>query len=197
MTARPTLGRYYADVPNRLVGYLIDLLILSILAVIVAIVVSLLFGPIVDIDLSTDPRVSVDEWLALLSGVLATAVGAVYFVGSWKRSGGTPGQRWLRMGLGTEADGATISVRQGVVRWALLVLPISLEASITPVVSGTLDTLVVLALVVWYLYLLVSTARHPKKQGLHDRVAHTVVTKVGQVVPWPAPTDQEPDAVVR
>ena len=104
MTARPTLGRYYADVPNRLVGYLIDLLILSILAVIVAIVVSLLFGPIVDINLSSDPRVSVDEWLALLSGVMATAVGAVYFVGSWKRSGGTPGQRWLRMGLGTEAD---------------------------------------------------------------------------------------------
>ena len=82
-------------------------------------------------------------------------------------------------------------------RASIMGLPISLEASITPVVSGTLDTLVVLALVVWYLYLLVSAARHPRKQGLHDRVAHTVVTKVGQVVPWPAPTDPELDAVVR
>ena len=197
MTVRPNVGRYYADVPNRLVGYLIDLLILSVLALIVAIVVSLLFGPIVDVDLSTDPRISINEGLALLNGVLATAVGAAYFVGSWKRSGGTPGQRWLRMTVGAEADGATISIRRGLIRWALLVLPISLEASITPIVSGTLDTLVVLALVVWYLYLVVSTGRDPKKQGLHDRVAHTVVTKVGQVVPWTAPTDPEPDAVVR
>lgn len=191
------MGRYYADVPNRLVGYVIDLLILSIIALVVAIVVSLLFGPIVDIDLSTDPRISVNEGLALLSGALSTALGAVYFVGSWRRSGGTPGQRWLRMAVGAEDDGATIGVRQGLIRWALLVLPISLEASITPVVSGTFDTLVVLALIVWYVYLLVSTARHPAKQGLHDRLAHTVVTKVGLVVTWPAPTDPEPDAVVR
>jgi len=184
-------------VPNRLVGYVIDLLILSLIALVVAIVVSLLFGPIVDIDLSADPRISVNEGLALLNGALATALGAVYFVGSWRRSGGSPGQRWLRMAVGAEADGATISVRQGVVRWALLVLPISVEASITPIAAGTLDSLVVLALIVWYVYLLVSTARHPAKQGLHDRVAHTVVTKVGQVVTWPEATDPEQDAVVR
>src|SRR4029078_3574584 len=98
---------------------------------------------------------------------------AVYFVGSWRRSGGSPGQRWLRMAVGAEADGATISVRQGVVRWALLVFPISVEASIKPIAAGTPDSLVVLALIVWYVYLLVSTARHPAKQGLHDRVAHT------------------------
>ena len=73
--------------PNRLVGYVIDLLILSILAFVCAVVVSVLFGPIVEIDLSTDPRVTLNQGLALLNGALATAVGAVYFVGSWRRCG--------------------------------------------------------------------------------------------------------------
>ena len=183
--------------PNRLVGYIIDLLILSILAFVCAVVVSVLFGPIVEIDLSTDPRVTLNQGLALLCGALATAVGAVYFVGSWRRWRATPGQRLLRMTIGTESDGGTITYRQGLIRWAVLVLPLSVQSSITSVISGTLDAILLLVLSAWYVYLLVSTARHPAKQGFHDRLAHTVVTKVGLSVPWENDAEREPGAVVR
>ena len=76
-------------------------------------------------------------------------------------------------------------------------LPLSVQSSITSVISGTLDAILLLVLTAWYVYLLVSTARHPAKQGFHDRLAHTVVTKVGLSVPWENDAEREPGAVVR
>lgn len=191
------VGLYYADVPNRLVGYLLDIVILTILSFVGAVIISVIFGPVVTIDVSADPRVGVDQGLALLNGALGTIISAVYFVGSWRRFRGSPGQRLLRMEIGAEADGVTITYRQGVVRWLLIGLPLSLEASLTPVISGSADALLILVLLVWYLVLLVGTARNPAKQGLHDRLAHTAVTKMARAVPWAGGTDLEQGAVVR
>jgi RDD family protein len=193
----PDVGRYYADVPNRLVGYLVDIVFLTILSFVGAVIISVLFGPVVTIDLSTDPRVSLDQGLALLNGALGTVVSAVYFIGTWRRLRGSPGHRLLRMRIGAEADGGVVTYRQGVVRWLLIGLPLCLEASLTPVISGSADALLILALLAWYVVLLVGTARNPEKQGLHDRLAHTVVTKVGRVVPWAGEPDLERGAVVR
>ena len=76
-------------------------------------------------------------------------------------------------------------------------LPLCIEASLTPLIAGSADALLILALFVWYVFLLVSTARNPAKQGLHDRLAHTVVTKVARAVPWAERADREQGAVVR
>ncbi len=193
----PDVGRYYADVPNRLVGFLVDLLILTILAFVGAVTISVLFGPVVRIDLSTDPRVELNQGLALMNGALSTIISAVYFIGTWRRLRGSPGHRLLRMRIGAEADGLPITYRQGVVRWLLIGLPLCLEASLTPVITGSADALLILALLVWYVVLLISAARNPAKQGLHDRLAHTVVTKVGRVVPWAEEADLGQGSVVR
>ena len=191
------IGLYYADVPNRLVGYLVDVVVLTILSFLGAVVISVIFGPVVTIDVSADPRVSLDKGLALLNGALGTIISAVYFIGTWRRLRGSPGQRLLRMEIGAEADGAAITYRQGVVRWLLIGLPLSVEAALTPVISGSVDALLILALLVWYVVLLVSMARSPAKQGLHDRLAHTAVTKAALAVPWAGVPDLEQGAVVR
>lgn len=193
----PDAGWYYADVPNRLVAYLVDIVFLTILSFIGAVIISVLFGPVVTIDLSTDPRISFDQGLALLNGALSTIISAAYFIGTWRRLRGSPGHRLLRMRIGAEGDGGVVTYRQGVVRWLLLGLPLCLEASLTPVISGSADALLILGLLVWYLVLLVGMARNPAKQGLHDRLAHTVVTKEGRVVPWGEGSDLERGAVVR
>ena len=46
------------------------------------------------------------------------------------------------------------------------------------------DLLFDLPVVAWYAVLLVSVARSPTKQGLHDRAAGTAVVKQARLVSW-------------
>jgi uncharacterized RDD family membrane protein YckC len=184
-----TLGSVYADVPNRLIGYLVDAIVLTFLALVGAVVLSVLFGPVVTFDLSADPNVSVDTGLALADAVLSTAIGLVYFVGTWRRYRGSPGHRALGMRISAEDGGGSITVAQGVVRWLFIGLPLGVEATASVALEGRVDTLLLVALVAWYLVLSISTARDPRKQGIHDRVAGTVVTKSARPVPPAGPVD--------
>jgi hypothetical protein len=59
-------------------------------------------------------------------------------------------------------------------RWAFLFGP-SVLNSLFPV-GGGLGALVSLVILVYYIYLLYSTATDPRKQGLHDKQANTLVT---------------------
>lgn len=173
--------RFYADVPNRLIGYLVDAILLTVLAFVGAVALSLLFGPVVTIDLNADPNVSVDTGLAFADAVLSTVIGAVYFAGSWMRFRGSPGHRLLGMRIGGE-DGERISLRQGLMRWAFIGLPLGAQAMASLALDGLVDAVLLLVLFVWYLVLAIGTARDPRKQGLHDRVAGTVVTKAASPV---------------
>lgn len=192
-----TVARYYADVPNRLVGYLIDIVFLTVLSFVGAVIISVLFGPVVKIDLSSDPHISVSQGLAIANGVLSAVISAVYFIGAWRRFRGSPGQRLLHMEIGTEAGGLPITYRQGAVRWLLIGLPLCVEASLTPLISGAVDALLIVVLFAWYVFLLVGMARNPMKQGLQDRLAHTVVTKEARVVASAEDPGSEQSAVVR
>ena len=117
-------------------------------------------------------------------------------IGAWRRFRGSPGQRLLRMEIGTETGGLPVAHRQGAVRWLLIGLPLCVEASLTQLISGVVDALLILVLFAWYVFLLVSTARNPKKQGLHDRLAHTVVTKEARAVASAENPESETGAVV-
>jgi uncharacterized RDD family membrane protein YckC len=175
---------YYADVPNRLVGYLLDAIILTILSLVGAVIISVLFGPVVTLQTTGEASVSVDRGLAFANAGLGSAISAVYFIGSWRRLGGSPGQRLLRMRVWTYAGaGRPVTIGQGVIRWLFIGLPLALEATLSVALSGRADTVLLLVLLAWYLVLLVSTARSPTKRGIHDRAARTVVTKAGRVAP--------------
>jgi uncharacterized RDD family membrane protein YckC len=195
MQAGPDMGRYYADVPNRLVGYLIDVSFLTVLSFVGAVIISVIFGPVVKIDLSSDPHVTIDQGLAVLNAIVSTAISAAYFIGTWRRFRGSPGQRLLRMEMGTE-DGASLTYGNGAIRWLMIGLPLCLEASLTPFVSGSVDALLILSVLVWDLCLLISTARNPMKRGWHDRLAGTFVTKLALAVASADTSDPEA-AVVR
>ena len=63
-------------------------------------------------------------------------------------------------------DGKRISPARALVRWLLLAAPFGIASVLTTaVVSGGAEALVDLALVAWYLALLVTTARSPVGAG--------------------------------
>jgi uncharacterized RDD family membrane protein YckC len=179
----------YGDVPNRLVALAIDAVLLSLVVLAGAVLVSLTVGPVVRIDGSS---VRVDRDIAIVDAFLSTLLGGLYFAGSWARVGATPGQRLLGLRVVQAGDGDRVMVRHAVVRWLLLAAPLGIASLLTTaVVSGAAEALVDLALIGWYLALLVTSARDPRARGLHDRWAGTAVTKPARPVDW-APWRAEP-----
>ena len=179
----------FADVPGRLLAYAIDALILTILVFVGAVVVSRLVGPTVRFDDVGDAlrgEFTVERSRAILDGVVSTVLGAVYFMGSWVVFAGSPGLRLLGMRLGREADGGRVGLRSALIRWLLLGGPFGLATLLAlgvPVLRLSIGG----AVAVWYLILLVTTARSATKQGIHDHYAHTVVTKVARRPSWAGP----------
>jgi uncharacterized RDD family membrane protein YckC len=179
--------RCYADVPDRLAALLADAVVLTVLAFIVALAVSVVLGPAVELDTSAESvgdAVQTDRGVAVVDALLVAALGAVYFIGSWRRAGRTPGQHLLGLRLAAVDDGGRPTTRQATVRWALLAAPFSLAAILgtaVPALDGVGLYAVVLA---WYLVLLVTTAAGAAGRGLHDRLAGTAVGKLASA--WPA-----------
>jgi uncharacterized RDD family membrane protein YckC len=176
----------YADVPNRLVAYLVDAIILAVIVFIGALVVSALFGPAVRFDLTADTpggRIDVDDRLAIVNALVGTALGGAYFVGSWMVLRASPAQRLFGMEIGHERDGATLTLGVAVLRWILLGAPFGIATALTTGLAG-FGGLLLLAALLWYLILLVTTARSSTRQGLHDRLARTVVAKPAHAAVW-------------
>lgn len=162
-------GFYYADVPNRAIAYIIDLIIIAVINVIVTVVVGGLLGGIVNANLS------VNYFALTVVGIVGLAVNAGYFVYTWITMRGTVGMKMLGMQIGNEVDGATLTVNQAFLRWLLLGGIFSLTQLFNPLpVFGILLGLIAF---LWIIALLVTTAQSPTKQGLHDRYAHTMVVK--------------------
>jgi RDD family protein len=184
-----TVDIVFADVPSRLVAYAVDALILTIVVFVGALVVSALIGPTVRFGDAGDAlrgEVAVDRSRAIVDGVISTALGSIYFIGSWIVLGGSPGLRLLGMRLRRETDGGRIGFRAAFVRWLLLGGPFGLATLLAlgvPVLRLSMGA----AVAAWYLILLVTTARSASKQGLHDHYAHTVVTKVARRPSWVGP----------
>ena len=183
-------GRYYADVPNRTAALLVDLILLTVAVFVAATIVSVLIGPAVKFNTSASTvgdALTLDRGIATVDAVLSLLISAAYFAGTWVVLGASPGQRLLGMQVGTEADGTALTTRQALARWALLGAPFGISALVTTAFSGLGHTILDLAMVAWYALLLVTTSRSPTKQGLHDRVAGSVVAKEASPVRWDRP----------
>ena len=188
--AGPARARYYADVSNRTVALLVDAVLLTVVVFVAAIVVSVLIGPAVEFNSAADTvqdAVTVDRGVATVDAMLSILLSAAYFAWSWMALGGSPGQRLMGMRVGAEASGAQLTTGQALVRWALLGAPFGIAALITTAFSGPGNTAVNVMMIAWYALLLVTTARSPTKQGVHDRIARTVVSKEASPVPWDRP----------
>jgi hypothetical protein len=139
------------------------------------------FGPVVRIDLDSY-SVSIDQPLAVANAVVNVVLVGAYFVGSYTLLRASPGHRLLAMELRDATAVNRVRAGSAVVRWLLLAAPLSVAAVVTTVVSSLAELLTDLALAAWYLLLLVTTARSPTKQGLHDRLARTTMVKAARPI---------------
>ncbi|MFV2065000.1 MAG: RDD family protein [Chloroflexota bacterium] len=172
-------GFFYADVPNRIIAYIIDLIILTIIGFVLALTAGSLFGGLTaegTLD-SAGGDLNLGAFFVVSIGQLAISLG--YFGYFWTRSRGTPGMKLLGLQIGDEADGHSIDWNQALIRWLILGVP-SILSTFASFVSSGLGLVLSLVGVVWLIILLYTIAKSPTKQGLHDRYARTILVKAGR-----------------
>jgi uncharacterized RDD family membrane protein YckC len=180
--AQTASGLVYADVPNRAVAYIIDAIILFVINLIIGIIVGS-FLPATRVNPNATDIfnvVEVNYVSVLVTTLIGLAINAVYFIYTWTQMRGSPGQRMLGMQVGNAADGATLTQEQAIRRWIFLGAPFGLASALSPIPA--LGLLIALAGLAYFIYLLVSTAQSPTKQGFHDKQANTVVVKSARSV---------------
>ncbi len=120
--------------------------------------------------------------------VVVAAATAAYFVYFWAARGATPGMRLLGLAVRGE-DGTLLTRAQALTRFLYLGLPDALAivfAGLTSFVValgpgiglgelGLVAVLLVLASAGWFAYLAYSATRDPRRQGVHDRAAGSIV----------------------
>ncbi len=166
-------GLLLADVPNRILALVVDIIILSV----VGFGLAWLFGGLVNEPGALDSAGrSLDIAAFLVVLVLQAVISLSYFVGFWSLFGATPGMRLLGLRVGQESDGEPLAARPAVLRWLMLGIP-ALLASLIIYVPDAIGVLLGVLGAVWLLLLLYTMAQGPAKQGLQDRVAHSIVVR--------------------
>jgi uncharacterized RDD family membrane protein YckC len=170
-------GFVYADVPNRAIAYIID----AILVGIVAGVVGALVG---GFGLSTGSfapgtlNFTVNYGGLIVNAIIGAAISAGYFVYTWTSMRGTVGMKLLGMQIGNAGDGKTLTMDQATRRWLVIAAP-GILAQVIWVVPA-LGALIGLLAFGWFIYLLWTTYSSPTKQGFHDKFANTMVVKAAR-----------------
>jgi uncharacterized RDD family membrane protein YckC len=166
-------GLILADVPNRIIALIIDIIVLSVIGFVLASLLGGLVSAPGAID-SAGGELDVVAFVVVL--VLQLAVSFAYFGGTWTILGWTLGMRLLGLRIGDEADGERIDWRRSLIRWFILGIP-ALLTSVAVYVPNAIGLILWALGVVWMALLLYTVAQSPLKQGLQDRYAHTIVVK--------------------
>jgi uncharacterized RDD family membrane protein YckC len=110
---------------------------------------------------------------SLVATIITVGIDLLYFVAFWTGGdGATPGMRLMKLRIGDARTGETLTVQQGLLRWAALGGVFQLLAILQPVapIAGLLE-------LVWLVILLATTATSPTKQGVHDRFADSAMVQ--------------------
>lgn len=170
-------GFVYADVPNRAIAYIIDVILVGIVAAIVGAVLG-------GIGLSTGTfaagtlNFEVNYVGLIVTAIVGAAISAAYFVYTWTSMRGTVGMKVLGMQIGNAGDGKTLTMDQGIRRWLVIAAP-GILAQVLFVLPA-IGTLLGLLAFGWFIYLLWTTYSSPTKQGFHDKFANTMVVKAAR-----------------
>jgi large-conductance mechanosensitive channel len=161
-------GFVYGDVLYRIIALIIDSIILGIIN-------AILFGVITGIT-------GLNFVGFLASVVVGLAISAAYFTYTWTALRGTIGMKVLGMQIGNSGDGKSLTSEQGVRRWLVLFGPQVLSQAATLSIGGVIGSVLGLAVLAWYIFLLWTTYSSPTKQGWHDHFANSMVVKAARVV---------------
>ena len=166
-------GHYLADVPNRIMALIIDIIVLSVIGFMLA----WLFGGLITAPGAigaSGSELDMSAFLVVLLLQLVISLG--YFGASWTLLSATAGMRLLGLRIGGEADGGPIGARRATTRWLILGIP-ALLASMAVYVPNIIGVILSALGAAWLLLLLYTVAQSSTKQGLHDRFAHTILVK--------------------
>jgi uncharacterized RDD family membrane protein YckC len=121
----PPAGSHYAGFVTRLIAFAIDAAIVNLIALMVAVVITLVFSVI--------PESRDSDKLVVAIGGIAFAVWAIgYFLTFWTTTGQTPGNRVMQIRV-TREDGTRLRPRHALVRLFGLVLSLPLFAGFVPI----------------------------------------------------------------
>jgi RDD family len=181
--AKPALPRPAGDplasISRRSLAWIIDVVLVTVLIFIGVSLLDAAFGPAVrfEPDAATlSDTVAADMGMVVLNALLGTGLSAAYFVVPWALMGGSPAQLALRMRVRSDTDCEALPVWRAIARWILLFPPFATVSALTAGVP-LLGWVVWGSALLWYLLLLVTIAQSETNQGLHDRIAHSVVRK--------------------
>lgn len=166
-------GLLFADMPNRIMALVIDIILLSVIGFVLAWLLGGLVAAGGSID-STGGELDIVAFVVVL--LLQLVISLAYFGLLWTSTGATAGMRLLGLRVGDETDGRRIGPRAALIRWFILGLP-SLLASLAIYVPNVIGLILGAVGAAWLLLLLYTMAQSPARQGLHDRYAHTIVVK--------------------
>jgi hypothetical protein len=170
-------GESLAGVWRRALAWILDVVAVSLLVFIAFWVLDEAFEPTVRVHpeaATLQDVLSAGGARVAVNSALGTALSAGYFVASWVLLGATPAQLLFRMRVRREGQGVSIPTGRALLRWILLFPPFSTVFALT---AGTplVGVLVWPIAAAWYLVLLLTTVRSERRQGLHDRIADSVV----------------------
>ncbi len=168
-------GFVYADVPNRLIAWIIDVIVVGFVYVIVAVILA-----VAGLSAGVTSGGEFNAVADVVFAIVFVAITAAYFIWGWTSMRATIGMRLLGMQVGNAFDGKTLTMEQAV-RRALALWGPGLASSVFGNIPGIGPVISLLAFG-WVIYLLYSTAASPTKQGFHDKFANSVVVKASRVV---------------
>ncbi len=166
-------GLLLADVPNRIMALVIDIILLSLVGFVLA---WLLGGLVSEPGALDSPGGELEVVAFLVVLLLQLAVSAAYFGGAWVLFGTTAGMRLLGLRVGTETDGRPLDPRHAIVRWLVVGIP-ALLVSLALYVPNTIALILAALGLAWLLLLLYTMVQGSAKQGLQDRVARSIVVR--------------------
>ena len=168
-------GPILASFGRRLGALIIDGIIIGIVAFIIAVALNV---PGVQ-QTTTFGATETTTFSLTNSGwaqVILAVVSGVYCLGTWLSIAGTPAQRMLGMHVYRVSGPVALAPEAAVIRWLLLFgvfSGIGALAVASPDISGVVG----LGQLAWVIVLIVTTMQSPMKQGLHDRLAGSIVVR--------------------
>ncbi len=162
----------YGDLPNRIIAYIIDIIVLVILNIAVALVLGVIGLSVTSVSGTTIST----NWIAtIIVALVGLAISAGYFIYSWTNQRATIGMKALGLQIGNAPDGATIVMNEAVKRWLALGAIFSIAQLLNPI--SFVGLLLSVAAFAWVIFLLYTTWKSPTKQGWHDVFANTMIVK--------------------
>jgi uncharacterized RDD family membrane protein YckC len=160
----------------RLSAFLLDGLVITAVAAGIGVVLGLA-GMVITTTTAEGVRstgvVSNIGWSALVFGL----VSAPYCIGGWAMQGATQAQMAMGLRVFRASGPQCLSFGSSVLRWALLFGLVSMLGALgglNPYLGGLAGWFQL----IWLIALIATTARDPRKHGLHDRLAGSVVVRV-------------------